>query len=127
MPTIKRSVTTLPAGDLERAKSWYAENLGLKPTAEDASGLVYELDGGTKVCLFPSTGRASGDHTQVSFDVEDLEAEVNGLKANGVEFEDYDLPGFTTRNSIFTEGDAKAAWLHDSEGNMICLSEGQGY
>ncbi|GIG60031.1 glyoxalase [Longispora fulva] len=117
-----RGVATLPASDIERAKSWYAEILGLKPAMETEQGLLYDLKAGTKVLLFPSTGRASGTHTQVAFEVDDLEAEVRGMKAHGVVFEDYDMPGFKTENSILSDGDTRSAWLHDSEGNLISIS-----
>ncbi|WP_412538248.1 VOC family protein [Longispora sp. K20-0274] len=122
MTVTGRGIATLPASDIERAKSWYAENLGLKPATESGDGLVYELAAGTKVLLFPSSGRASGTHTQVAFEVDDLEAEVRGMKAHGVVFEDYDMPGFKTENSILVEGDIVSAWLRDSEGNLIALS-----
>ena len=123
MTVTGRGFATLPASDLERAKSWYAENLGLKPAQEVDGGVVYDMAEGTKVFLFTSSGKPSGTHTQVSFEVEDVEAEVRGMKSHGVQFEEYDLPGFKTEDSIVTDANGKGAWLHDSEGNLIAISE----
>ncbi len=58
-------------------------------------------------------------HTQMSFVVEDLSAEVKELKSRGVLFEEYDSPNLKTIDSIADRGPLKAAWFKDTEGNMI--------
>ena len=55
--------------------------------------------------------------------VNDVEAEVAELKARGVKFEEYDMPGITMKNSIATGGGAKTAWFKDSEGNILAVSQ----
>jgi catechol 2,3-dioxygenase-like lactoylglutathione lyase family enzyme len=109
----------LPAQDLERAKSWYAEKLGLKPAEESPGGLFYDVGQGTRFLVFPSGGRPSGDHTQVGFIVADVVSEVEDLRADGVVFEEYDLPGLKTFNGVAEVGPTKAAWFKDSEGNVL--------
>jgi predicted enzyme related to lactoylglutathione lyase len=113
---------TIPAKDLERAKSFYADKLGLKPEQERPEGLRYRCgDGG--FLLFESSGAASGDHTQLGWDVEDLDATVEELRGRGVVFEEYDLPGFRTVNGIAEIAGERGAWFKDSEGNLLALGE----
>lgn len=115
-----RVFTTLPVTDPARARAFYAEKLGLKPTVPD--GDFYECGAGTR--FFISTmGSRPGGHTQMGFVVDDIAATMKQLRSNGVAFEDYDLPALTTADGIFDRGDAKAAWFKDSEGNVIGLMQ----
>ena len=115
-------IATIPAQDLERAKSFYADKLGLKPAEERGEGLRYVCGDGTFL-LFQSSGQASGTHTQLGFEVDDLEAAVAQLRANGVVFEEYDLPGFKTVDGIAEIEGERGAWFKDSEGNLMAVSE----
>jgi catechol 2,3-dioxygenase-like lactoylglutathione lyase family enzyme len=114
--------TTIPAKDLERAKSFYADKLELKPSEERYDGIIYQCGGG-EFLLFESTGEASGSHTQMGWDVEDLDAVVTKLRENGVVFEEYDLPGFKTVGGIAEIGGQRGAWFKDSEGNLLAIGE----
>ncbi len=110
---------TLPAADLERARRWYAEKLGLEPVEESPGGLAYDGAGGTRFVLYPTETKASGAHTQLGFEVDDLVSEVAALRARGVVFEEYDLPGLKTVDGIAEVGPGRAAWFEDSEGNLL--------
>ena len=112
---------SLPAADLERAKRFYADKLGLTPESEGAGGLWYRCGTDSRFSIFPSQGEASGTHTQAIWLVEDVESEVAALKARGVVFEEYDVPSLSTVNSIATIGPNKGAWFKDSEGNLLSL------
>ena len=120
----------LPAQDLERARVFYAEKLGLEPIEERPGGLRYQLAGGEFV-LFESAGAPSGEHTQMAIEVEDLESTVAELRSRGVVFEEYDFPGLSTTEGIAEiEGNypskgsgERGAWFRDSEGNMIGLGQ----
>jgi predicted enzyme related to lactoylglutathione lyase len=115
-----RAAAALPAQDLDRAKAWYSEKLGLTPTGVDLTGgVVYELSRGTGFLLFQSSGKPSGTHTQMALEVQDFDATLRDLKARGVKLEEYDLPGLKTVNGVAEMGDLKAAWFKDSEGNVI--------
>jgi catechol 2,3-dioxygenase-like lactoylglutathione lyase family enzyme len=114
---------SLPATDLERAKRFYADKLGLTPENELPGGLLYRCGGDTRFAVFTSQGQASGTHTQSFWLVEDVESEVAALKARGVVFEEYDLPSLSTVNSIATAGPIKGAWFKDSEGNLLSLGQ----
>ena len=118
--------TPLPATDLERARRFYAEKLGLTPEAvlpDTRDGLFYRCGKGTRFLLFPSPNASSGTHTQMTWNTNDIEADVAALKARGVVFEEYDLPDLKTVNSVATIGQSKGAWFKDSEGNLLALGQ----
>jgi hypothetical protein len=73
--------------------------------------------------LYPSAGAGTSKASTAFWSVEDVAAEVAELKARGVVFEEYDLPGLKTVNSIATGGGAKTAWFRDSEGNILAVSQ----
>ena len=114
-----RTHTTLPAADLDRAKNFYAEKLGLTPATESPGGVFYELAGGSRFILYPTPNPARAGHTQIGFATDDIDSEVKALQARGVVFEEYDFPGLKTERGIATTGTTRAAWFKDSEGNMI--------
>jgi catechol 2,3-dioxygenase-like lactoylglutathione lyase family enzyme len=116
----------IPAQDLRRARSFYAEKLGLEPVEERPGGLRYRCGNG-EFALFESAGAAAGDHTQMAWEVDDLEEAIAELRERGVIFEEYDVPGLETVDGIAqvegnypSKGSAgeKAAWFKDSEGNL---------
>jgi catechol 2,3-dioxygenase-like lactoylglutathione lyase family enzyme len=113
-----RTQTTLPVADLTRARKFYAEKLGLMPTWEVPTGIIYECGEASRFVLSPMTAKPAG-HTQMSFVVQDLVTEVKELKSRGVVFEEYDTPGAETVDSIADRGALKAAWFKDTEGNTI--------
>jgi catechol 2,3-dioxygenase-like lactoylglutathione lyase family enzyme len=121
----------LPAQDLERARRFYADRLGLEPAESREGGLSYEC-GGTSFVLYQSQGRASGDHTQMGFYVADIESTVAELRERGVRFMDVDAPGMRTEDGIADiQGQypstgaigERAAWFHDSEGNLLGVAQ----
>jgi len=116
-----RAGAALPAQDLERAKAFYRDKLGLSPSLEAEFGLFYELGPGTGFGVFPSSGKPSGTHTQMAIDVEDVEGAVKDLRARGVQFEEYDTPSLKTVDGIADMDGTKGAWFKDSEGNLIAL------
>jgi catechol 2,3-dioxygenase-like lactoylglutathione lyase family enzyme len=118
--------TRLPAQDLERARAWYAEKLGLTPTEERPGGLLYRT-GNSSFALFASGGAPSGTHTQMAFTVDDIESVVAELCRRGVVFEEYD---FTVGGIADIEGNypsvgtgERGAWFRDSEGNVIGIGQ----
>ena len=126
-----RTATRLPAQDLDRARRFYAERLGLEPVDERPGGLLYRVAGG-EFALFLSAGRPSGAHTQMGFEVADLDATVAELRSRGVVFEEVDVPGFRTRDGIADiEGNypskgargERGAWFRDSEGNLLGVGQ----
>jgi catechol 2,3-dioxygenase-like lactoylglutathione lyase family enzyme len=123
--------TRIPVQDLQRSRKFYAEKLGLEPKEERPGGLLYCWGGGA-FALFESAGAASGDHTQMGWEVEDIEATVEGLRARGVVFEEYDFPGLRTVNGIAevagnypSKGGVgeRAAWFRDVDGNLFGIGQ----
>ena len=123
--------TRLPARDLERARAFYAEKLGLEPVEERPGGLRYRC-GNSCFVVFASAGAASGTHTQMAWEVDDLDAVVAELRARGVVFEEYDLPGLRTVDGIVEVAGnypsrggigERGAWFRDSEGNLLCIGQ----
>ena len=127
---ITEVATRLPAQDLDRARAFYAEKLGLEPVEERPGGLRYRA-GDSYFVLFQSTGRASGDHTQMGFDVDDIESAVAELRSRGVVFEEVHVPGLNTVNGIADiDGNypskgrgERGAWFRDSEGNLLGIGQ----
>ena len=128
------TVTKLPAQDLERARAFYRDKLGLEPIEERGGGLRY-LCGPTEFHLFSSSGTPSGKSTQMAFEVEDLEATIADLRARGVSFERFDMPGFdvhgdtiTVPNNYPSKGTGElGTFFYDSEGNLIGIAQPVGH
>lgn len=125
-----RIATRLPAQDLDRARRFYSEKLGLDPVDERPGGLLYRC-GGSHFALFRSAGASSGTFTQMAFEVDDIDA-VTDLEGRGVVFETVDLPGLRTVDGVADiEGNypskgargERAAWFRDSEGNMLGVGQ----
>ncbi|MER5864169.1 VOC family protein [Kitasatospora sp. NPDC002040] len=114
------SHTTLPVADMERAKSWYHDKLGMDPVMEDEGGARYETAGGS-FGLFETQITERAGHTQMDFEVADLKAEMAELRSNGVVFEDYDMPGLKTTDGVLEFSEGAASWFKDSEGNVLCI------
>ena len=112
----------IPASNIIRARKFYEEIVGLHPKAEYAGGVVYEC-GGADVFMYPTPNAGTSQASQAFWQVSDVEAEVAELKARGVKFEEYDIPGVPMKNSIVTAGGAKTAWFKDTEGNILAISQ----
>jgi catechol 2,3-dioxygenase-like lactoylglutathione lyase family enzyme len=114
---------------MDRARAFYAEKLGLEPAEERPGGLLYHCSNGT-FALFASAGAPSGSHTQMAWDVDDIEATVAELRFRGVVFEEVDLPGHTAHGITTVSGNypskgtgERAVWFRDSEGNMLGVGQ----
>jgi predicted enzyme related to lactoylglutathione lyase len=120
-----RVEANIPAADLSRARDYYASTLGLTPIRDVAGvNLVYETAGGTRFNIYETAYAGQAGHTIAQFHVDDLDAEVHDLKAKGVTFEVYDMPGVQWDGEIASLGDVgRAAWFKDSEGNTLCIDQ----
>ncbi len=116
---------TIPVVDLDRARRFYETTLGLKPVPpnNNTSGIaIFECGNGTRMELY-QRGPSKADHTVATFEVSNVEEEVNALRVKGINFEEYDMPEVKTQSGIATKGSAKAAWFKDSEGNILCIHQ----
>ena len=115
----------IPASDLTRARSFYADKLGLTPAAEFDGMLVYRTAGGSAFSVYQTEYAGQAGHTIAQWHVADVDAEVRDLRAKGIAFEQYDMPGVEWNDGVASvPGMGKAAWFKDSEGNILCLDDG---
>jgi predicted enzyme related to lactoylglutathione lyase len=114
----------VPAADLDRARRFYADTLGLTPTQDHPGALVYTTAGGTTFSLYETAYAGQAGHTIAQFHVADVASEVGELTARGVAFEHYDMPGVSWEGDVAVIPDmGHAAWFQDSEGNILCLDD----
>jgi catechol 2,3-dioxygenase-like lactoylglutathione lyase family enzyme len=115
-------VATIPVTDLDRAKSFYGETLGLGFLWENQASVRFDCGGGTQLSIFrrsPSTA----DHTLAHFEVSDIEAVVRELEGRGVTFIDYGDGPLQTTGHIAQIGPARGAWVRDPDGNILGLRQ----
>ncbi len=109
----------LLATDLGQTRDFYHDKLGLDILTENSEAIGFRCGGGTKVMVTKSTTGTADSQTQISWEVEDLRAELEVLRARGVTIEDYDLPGLVTENGVADLGFAWAAWIVDPGKNAL--------
>jgi catechol 2,3-dioxygenase-like lactoylglutathione lyase family enzyme len=115
-------VATIPVSDLDRARAFYGETLGLPILWENPASIRFRCGDVSELSTFrrPST---STSHTLAHFEVDDIEATVAELEAKGVEFVDYDEGPLRTTGHIAQLGPARGAWFRDPDGNYLGLRE----
>jgi catechol 2,3-dioxygenase-like lactoylglutathione lyase family enzyme len=117
---LAKATPVLPAEDMERAKSFYTEKVGLSILFEMPEGTAFACEDGTAIFVYPHE-RTLATHTAASFIVENVVAEVARLRERGVVFEEYDNPGLKTEDGIAQPDDVTSAFFTDSEGNIIVI------
>ncbi|MCU1519339.1 MAG: glyoxalase [Pseudarthrobacter sp.] len=117
-------MAVLPAKDINRAKDFYRDKLGLEPSEsmEDES-LLYTGANGTGFLIYQTENAGSAKNTQMGWETDNLEAEMEELRGRGVVFEEYDMPGLKTVNGVVDNEWGLGAWFLDSEGNILSLSQ----
>jgi catechol 2,3-dioxygenase-like lactoylglutathione lyase family enzyme len=111
----------LLATDLEAAKAFYADKLGLPLLDASEQSLTFSCGGGSRVLITKSTTGTADSQTKAQWRVEDLAAEVADLRSRGVKIEEYDQPGFKTEDGIYDAGFALFAWITDPGNNALAL------
>ena len=115
-------VAVVAVSDLDGARAFYTDTLGLRPSATDEpGGVLYDCGGGTTLLVYQSGFAGTNQATAASWQVADLEGEISALKAKGIAFEQYDIPGIEREGEIHTTGGLRAAWFKDPEGNILNL------
>jgi catechol 2,3-dioxygenase-like lactoylglutathione lyase family enzyme len=115
-------VATLPAADIDRAKAWYRDKLGLEPVEEHEGALMYRA-GPSTFQLYPTQHAGTAQNTLGAWYADDIEAVVGELRSRGVEFEEYNFPGLKTDGGIADLGFERSAWFKDSEGNTLAIAQ----
>jgi catechol 2,3-dioxygenase-like lactoylglutathione lyase family enzyme len=113
--------------DLDRARQFYADTLGLETIDRMGEQVVTMKSGGTTIDVYRSEYAGTNKATALTFNVDDISSEVRELKDKGVMFEHYDMEGMTREGDIYSAEGMKTAWFKDPDGNILSLIEtGQG-
>jgi catechol 2,3-dioxygenase-like lactoylglutathione lyase family enzyme len=120
MLTNSLAVTTVAVTDLDRAKRFYQEQVGLTLLDETPSGFRFGAGKGSQLTV--RRGQPNVGQTVAHFEVDDLEAVIRDLTSRGVAFEEYETP--KTVNFIAQVGPARGAWFKDPDGNVLGVREG---
>jgi catechol 2,3-dioxygenase-like lactoylglutathione lyase family enzyme len=121
----KDAVANLAVKDLKVAKKFYQDTLGLKQVGAEGQELIVFKSGNSTINVYRSQYAGTNKATAVTWAVgEDVEAVVQALKAKGVTFEHYDMPGMTRKGDIHVAGKMKVAWFKDPDGNILNIVNG---
>jgi catechol 2,3-dioxygenase-like lactoylglutathione lyase family enzyme len=120
----KEAIATIPVKNVDAARRFYEETLGLKPTRSEEQGVLGYKSGSASVLVYQSQYAGTNKATAVTWAVDDVEGVVRDLKAKGIRFEHYDLPGTTRTGDIHGSGRTKAAWFKDPDGNILAVVSG---
>jgi catechol 2,3-dioxygenase-like lactoylglutathione lyase family enzyme len=120
----REAIATIAVTNVDAAKKFYEGTLGLKPTPTQEQGVLGYRSGKANVIVYQSQFAGTNKATAATWSVDDLETAVRELKAKGVRFEHYDLPGTSRQGDIHGSGKTKAAWFKDPDGNILALVSG---
>jgi len=112
----------LAVKDLDRARKFYQDTLGLKQTDDFGEGFMLK-SGGTDITVYKSEFAGTNKATALTFGVDDIQKEVRDLKDKGIAFEHYELEGLTPKGDIYEGEGMKTAWFKDPDGNILSLIE----
>jgi catechol 2,3-dioxygenase-like lactoylglutathione lyase family enzyme len=113
----------VPTTDLERARDFYGNTLGLSEAAASPPGVqvIYQCGGNTLLEVYERATAGDAEHTLASWEVPDVPGAVEDLRGRGVTFEDYDFGELKTEDGVATMGDFQVAWFRDPDGNILCV------
>ena len=117
----KDAIATIAVKDLKTASRFYEGTLGLKPEPARERGVVSYTSGHSKVLVYESQYAGTNKATSATWVVPNVDSEVQALKAKGVVFEHYDLPGTKREGDVHVAGNVRVAWLKDPDGNILSL------
>lgn len=121
----KEAMATIAVRNVKAARRFYEDKLGLRPLSTDMPEAPVYQSGSSKVLLYQSQYAGTNKATAATWPVgDDIESEVQALKAKGITFEHYDLPGMTRKGEVHVGGGTKAAWFKDPDGNILALVSG---
>src|SRR5215213_6567343 len=118
------AIATCAVKNLDTARRFYEDTLGLVPLPSAESGVLAYKSGRSSILVYQSQYAGTNQATAVTWAVTDLEAAIEALKGKGVRFEHYDLPGTTRKGDVHGSGRTKAAWFKDPDGNILALVSG---
>ena len=118
----KEAIATIAVRDLKAARKFYEGVVGLEVVDAEEEGAVTYRSGSSSILVYESQYAGGNKATAATWLVGDgLEGIVRSLKAKGVAFEHYELPGMTRNGDVHVGGSLKAAWFNDPDGNIHAL------
>jgi catechol 2,3-dioxygenase-like lactoylglutathione lyase family enzyme len=118
------AIATIAVKNVEAARKFYEDILGLKRTRSEETGVQGYQSGNSSVLVYESQYAGTNKATAATWAVENLEGVVRDLKAKGIRFEHYDMPGASRKGDIHGTGKTKAAWFKDPDGNILAVVSG---
>jgi catechol 2,3-dioxygenase-like lactoylglutathione lyase family enzyme len=115
----RNAVANLAVRDIGRARAFFTETLGLKQVGSEGDELIVLKSGNSVVNVYRSEHAGTNEATAVTWEVDDIHAEVESLKNKGVAFEHYDMPGLTLDGDVHVGHGMKVAWFKDPDGNIL--------
>ncbi len=112
----------IPVRNLEEARQFYEDVLGLTPTRLSEMDITFR-SGDALFAIYPTELAGKAEHTLGTFLVEDVDAAVSELRSRGITFEEYDFPGLKTVNGIAQVGPDRVAWFKDPDGNLLSVGQ----
>jgi catechol 2,3-dioxygenase-like lactoylglutathione lyase family enzyme len=116
----KNAVATVAVRDLDRARKFYEQTLGLTTIMESEEVLAFK-SGSSTIFVYRSQYAGTNKATAVTWVTDEIEDTVKTLKGRGVSFEHYDLPNMSRDRDLHVAGTMKAAWFKDPDGNIFSL------
>lgn len=121
----KEAIATVAVRDIEKAKQFYGNTLGLELIANQGEKAITYRSGSSKLLVYESEFAGTNRATAVNWVVGgNLGSTAEVLKSKGVAFEHYDLPGLTREGDVYSAGDFQVAWFKDPDGNILSLVSG---
>jgi catechol 2,3-dioxygenase-like lactoylglutathione lyase family enzyme len=119
----KDAAANIAVKNLETAKKFYEDTLGLTQMGAEGQEVIVYKSGNSTVNVYQSQYAGTNQATAVTWMVgEDIEGVVQQLKAKGIIFEHYDMPGVTREGDVHIAGDMKVAWFKDPDGNILNIA-----
>ncbi len=116
------AVANLAVKDIDTARAFYEGTLGLTLVSSQGHELSVYQSGNTRLNVYRSRFAGTNQATAVTWSVENIESVVADLKAKGVAFEHYQMPGNALENDVYVHGSMKVAWFKDPDGNILNLT-----
>lgn len=121
----KEAMATIAVRDLAKARAFYEGKLGLKVANTEGSEAVAYSSGSSQVLVYVSQYAGTNKATAATWVAgDDVEKVVEALKAKGLSFEHYDMPGTTRKGDVHVAGDVRVAWFKDPDGNILAIVNG---
>jgi extradiol dioxygenase family protein len=115
------AIATIPVNDIDEARKFYQDTLGLMTGASRAPDVLTCKSGSSSVLVYRSDHAGTNEATAATWAVDDVESVVSALKERGVRFEHYDLPDTRLEGDVHVSGSLKAAWFKDPSGNILAV------